>query len=234
LGAALLLVPLGALRAQEDATPDTPTTPYQQALLNYKSGNYDAAHLAIDEAEKAKPGDPPTEILKARILIELHQFKEANDLLESLNGNPAMTPAYQDAHKQAFGDLYLRERHFEQAVKYYEMLLETKPNDPDVMLKIVYAHVGAGDLVTAEKYASQLKPLDPVNPAYYFAKASIAEATGKTSEADEDIQTVRTIYGITVTNRYLKVYLQLSSSKPKTGLPAGTEPPATNAPPKTL
>ncbi len=234
LGAICLLVPLGAVRAQDAPEADTPISPYQQALLNYKNANYDAAHLAIDEAEKAKPNDPPTEILKARILIEQHQFDDARHVLESLDGNPAMTPAFEEAHKMVFGDLCLRQRHFDQATKYYQMLLEDKPDDADIILKLVYSRVGAGDLVAAGKYASQLKPLDPINPAYYFAKASLAEATGKSSEADEDIQTVRTIYGITVTNRYLKTYLQLSTSKPKDGLAPSASPPATNAPSKAL
>jgi tetratricopeptide (TPR) repeat protein len=234
LGVALLLLSGAALRAQD--VPDTDSSPYHQALLNYKSGNYTAARLAIDDAEKEKPGDPPIEILKARILMELQQYKEANDTLENLNGNPAMTPAYGEARNLAFGDLCLRQRHFDEAAKFYEMILDTKAGDPDIVLKIIYTRVGAGDLVTAGRYASELKPLDPVNPAYYFAKAAIAEATGKASEADEDIQTSRTIYGITVTNHYLKTYLQVTATKPKDGLAPTTEPPpSTNAAPaKTL
>lgn len=203
-GILFLLAAVVALAQEGDA--------YHQALLNYKSGNYDAARVAIDEAATAQPDNIPTAILKARILTELHQFKEAKNALEGLNGNPGLTPTYEEGRLMAFGDLCLRQRSFDEASKFYEMAIASKPGDPDITLKIIYARVGAGDYVMAEKYASGLKPLDPLNPSYYFARAALAEATGKSVEADEDIQTVRTIYGISVTNRYLKSYLPIFAS----------------------
>ena len=46
-------------------------------------------------------------------------------------------------------------------------------------------------------------------------------------EAEEDIQTARTIYGITVTNRYLKTYLEVFANPDKDKGPSAT----TNAAP---
>jgi tetratricopeptide (TPR) repeat protein len=210
-------------------------SPYHVALVFYKTGHYDNARTFIDEAEKEKPGDPATEILKARILTELDDFAGAKKVLESLNGNPSLTPALDQARTLAFGDLCLRERSFDEAAKFYESLLSQKPNDPDLMLKVVYTRVGASDLLDAAKYASRLKPFDPAvdpldpqhpgNPSYYFAKAAIAQATGNAQEAEDDIQTARTLYGVTITNRYLKTYLEVFASSGKNPASDITPPP---------
>jgi predicted Zn-dependent protease len=218
----LLLCALGvSARAQDDSDP------YHQALLNYKSGHYDAARIAIDDAEKAQPDNVAVAVLKSRILAEQHDFTDGETLLRRFLG-----PDGPFEVQLALGDLLLRKRDFGGAANMYDQALALKPDDPDLMLKLVYAKINAGDLVTAEKYASQLKPLDPVNPAYYFARAALAETTGKGAEADQDIETVRTIYGITVANRYLKTYLQVFSPTQQNGVAARAEPPSTNAPPQ--
>jgi len=223
----LILLGLTTLLRAENAAEveDSDHSPYHQALLDYKSGHYDDARNAIDDAEKARPGDPATEILKARILTELGDFAGAKKVLEGINGKPGLTPEIRDAQVLAFGDMCLRKRNFDEALKFYESLLSRKPADPDLLLKAVYARIGISDLVMAGKYASQLKPLDPDHPSYYFAKAALAQATGKTQEAEDDIQTARTIYGITVTNRYLKTYLEVFASSGKTPGSDMTPPP---------
>ena len=87
--------------------------------------------------------------------------------------------------------------------------------------------------MNAAKIASQLKPLDQSNPSYYFAKAALAQSTDKSQEAEEDIETVRTMYGITLANHYLKTYLEVLSEAPgKNALITPTNTPATNAPAK--
>jgi tetratricopeptide (TPR) repeat protein len=225
------LILLGAMnfaRAESEQTipDDTDTSPYHEALFDYKSGKYEEAQAAINVAEKARPGDPATEILKARILTETSDFAGAKAALEGLNGNPALTPELSDMRTMAFGDMCLRKRSYDEATKFYESLLARKPGDPDLTLKIVYARIGASDLVGAGQTASHLTPMDPKNPyddhaSYYFARAALARATGKSAEEEEDIQTARTIYGISVANRYLKTYLEVfSTPKPASSGPA--------------
>ena len=198
--------------AAQDPAPDTDTSSYHQAFLNYKSGNYDAARLAIDDALKESPDNVNTLILKAKILTELGDYDGAHQALESLNDNPHLTPADGENRTLAFADLCLRKRDFDGASKFYQSLLNsTRAGDQDIELKLIYARVSAGDTVTAAAMAAKLKPFDPVNPAYYFAKAAIANSSGDSATADQDIQTVRTIYGITTSNRYLKTYLAVFS-----------------------
>jgi tetratricopeptide (TPR) repeat protein len=235
LALAFTLLGLGSILRAENPPEieDDDHSPYHLALLDYKEGKYQEARVAIDAADKAKPGDPVIEILKARILIELLQFDEANKVLRSFFGKPGITAAMGDAIEDALGDLNLRKRSFDTAAKIYERRLAAKPNDPDLTLKLIYAEIGSGDLVDAGKIASQLTPLDPKNPyddhaSYYFAKAALAQATGKSQEAEDEIQSARTNYGITVTNRYLKTYLEVFAPPEKPPTSGATAPTGAN------
>lgn len=223
----LLLGCAALLRAQDKLPPppvDTDTSPGHLALLAYKGGRYDDALKAVNDAEKARPGDVPTEILKARILTELRSFTDGAALLRKLIASGGGG----DEARAALGDLYLRQRDFPDAVKTYGQCLAQKPDNPDLLLNVIYALIGTGDDVTAARYFSRLKPFDPDYPSYYFAKAALAQSTGKASEIDEDLVTVRTIYGNTTATRYLRTYLQVFSAGAKNPSPA--EPPAGGAP----
>ena len=199
-------------------------TPYERALLNYKSAKYDAAKVLIDEADQEKPGDVPVEMLKARILMELHDFQGARQVLNSLYDRADLTPDYAAALELASGDLSLRQRHFDAAAKAYESSLRAYPDNADTKLKLIYARLGMGDLVTAGKLASELKPMDAASPTYYFAHAALAHSGAESGDEEQDIQQARTIYGITLTNRYLKTYLELFSNE-KGGTNAATNSP---------
>jgi len=215
LGAVLFLKAGGCLQAQNE----NESSAYHEALSDYKSGNYAGARVAIDEAETAKPNDLATDVLKAHILVAQRDFADAEVLLRR-----HLSPASPIDVPLALGDLFLHKGDFTEAVKFYEQVLQAKPGDPDVVLKLVYANIGTSDLVVADKYASELKPFDPVNPAYYFARAALAQATGKSAEADQDVQTVRTLYGISVADRYLKLYIEMVSSHGKNETSVRAEP----------
>ena len=210
----------GLLRAQDapQAPTDNDTSPLHVALVAYKAGKYDAARTAIDAAEKANPGDLPTELLKAKILTEQHDFAGGEKLLRSLYTPPAPTDLTQDPKavelELALGDLLLRKHSFDRAAKYYTLALAAKPGDPDITLKLIYARIGSADLIGAGQLASGLKPLDPKNPydphaSYYFAKAALAQAQNNSQGAEDSIQEARTNYGNTITDRYLKTYLEV-------------------------
>jgi tetratricopeptide (TPR) repeat protein len=227
----ILLAVTTALRA-EDASDDQSLTPYQTALLDYKTGHFQEAYDAMVQADKLVPPGQEAKyfILDSKILTELKRYDEGEKILQSI-----LTPTGPLEVQLALGDLLLRKHSFDRAAKYYSLALQAKPNDPDLMLKVVYTRVGASDLLDAAKYASRLKPFDPAidpldpqhpgNPSYYFAKAAIAQATGNAQEAEDDIQTARTLYGITVTNRYLKTYLEVFASSGKNPASDITPPP---------
>ncbi len=227
----LALTAVLPLRAEDDETAaaaSAPTSNYQQALLAYRAGNFDAAKTAIDAAQQENPHGLAVDVLKARILTELHDYSDAEELLQGhLNGDGPVDVQI------ALGDLFLHEHDFSRAALAFDQALRLKPDDPDIELRLIYAKVNTGDTVAAVTLASKLKPLDPVNPAYYFAKAALAVTSGNSAEAEEDIQTVRTIYGITAANVYLKMYLAVFSSSAKDSVNARAAPPSTNIPPAT-
>ena len=244
----ILLAVTPLLRAQDaPEVVDNDTSPYHVALVDYKSGDYGKALVAIKAAIKANPNDDiPTDILYARILTELRQYDAAEKWLRSMYAPSPPEKLNQDANvlqvELALADLLLRKHSFDRAAKYYSLALQAQPNDPDLILDLVYTSIGSSDLITAGKYASQLKPVDPAhdpldpkhpgNPSYYFAKAALAQATGNSQGADDSIQNARTIYGITVTNRYLKTYLEVFAPSAKTTDSDITPPPLLQNPSK--
>jgi tetratricopeptide (TPR) repeat protein len=207
-----VLLGLAPLLRAEEAPDNQPLTPYQTALLDYKTGHFQEAYDAMVQADELVPPGQEAKyfILDSKILTELKRYDEGEKILQSI-----LTPTGPIEVQVALGDVLLHKRNFDRAAKYYSLALQAKPNDPDLILKIVYSLVGASDLLDAAKDASQLKPLDPDHPCYYFAKAALAQATGNAQGADDDIQIARTIYGITVTNRYLKTYLEVFASSKK-------------------
>lgn len=216
--------------ADADAGTDVPEsaqTPYEKALLNYKSGKYDAAKVLIDAADQEQPGNVPIEMLKVRILAELHDYQGAHQVLNSLYDRSDLTPAYAAALALTTGDLYLRQHRFDQASKAYTTYLQSQPNDPDTKLKLLYARLGVGDLVEAGKLESELKPFDATSPAYYFAEAAMTRSGSATGDEEQDLQQSRTIYGITLTNRYLKTYLEVFA--PDKGKDGELNPPSKEA-----
>jgi tetratricopeptide (TPR) repeat protein len=210
-----------------------PSGPYSQAMVRYKAGDYDQAWDLIKGIDPAKQDDNFV-ILGAKILTELKRYDDGEKILRQRIGagtgtDEALPP---DANKNelivTLGDLFLHKRSYDRAAKYYAAALKAKPSDPDLTLKLIYARIGTGDLRAADQLASQLSPFDPKNPyddhaSYYFARAALAQATGKSADADDEIQNARTNYGITVTNRYLKTYLQFFSA-PVKGSPADLAP----------
>ena len=201
-------------RAQDaPEVEDNDTSPYHQALLAYKSSHYDEARTAIEAAEKAKPGDVPvTEILKARILTEQRRFCRGQESAGRSQGQAQLDSRNRCRPKcnSPSAISACASVSFDEAAKYYESLLQAENRAIPISRSSSSTPASALPISwTPAKLASQLKPLDPDHPSYYFAKAALAQATGKSQEAEEDIQTARTIYGITVSNRYLKTYLEV-------------------------
>lgn len=226
-------------KTQEDseaAIQDNDTSPYHVALVDYKAGKFQEAYDAMAPFNQTPSNPVQFYVLESKILTELKRYDEGEKLLRGI-----LTPTGPLEVQLALGDLLLRKHSFDRAAKYYNLVLQAKPNDPDITLKLVYTSIGISDLVAAGKYASQLKPFDqsqdpldpshPGNPSYYFAKAALAEATGNSQGAEDDIQTARTIYGITVTNRYLKTYLEVFVSSAKGPNSDITPPPLLQNPP---
>jgi tetratricopeptide (TPR) repeat protein len=208
-----------------EAPPEVsqPGTPYSQAMVAYKAGDYDKAFAALEGTDPTTQDDNFV-ILESRIFTELKRYDDGEKLLKEriqLKEQQQAKPAELDPLFTALGDLLLHKRAFDRAAKFYAVALTDKPNDPDLTLKLLYTHIGNNDLRGADQIASTFSPFDAKNPyddhpVYYFARAAVAQALGRTQDAEDDIQQARTNYGITVTNRYLKTYLHLFAAPDQT------------------
>jgi hypothetical protein len=218
-----------AKTSDQPAAPerDNDRSPYHLALIAYKAGNYDQAWHALEGTDPTVQSDDFV-ILESRVLTELKRYDDAAQVLSPRAGDGAKPELW-----VAMGDVDLRKRAFDQAAKYYQAAF-AKTHDSDLTLKLIYCALGRADNVYAGQLASQLAPFNPKNPyddhaSYYFAQAAIAQATGNATEAENDIQSARTYYGITVANRYLKNYLEFFAAEDKTS--ELTPAPKTNAAP---
>ena len=230
----ILLGLAGIARAQDaPEVVDNDTSAYHVALVDYKAGKFQEAYDAMAPSNQDVPPSNLVQfyVLESKVLTELKRYDEGEKLLRGI-----LTPTGPVEVQLALGDLLLRKHSFDRAAKYYDLALQAKPNDPDITLKLVYAKIGVSDLVGAGEYASHLMPMDPKNPyddhaSYYFAKAALAQVVGNSQGADDAIQSARTIYGITVTNRYLKTYLEVFASSGKGPASDMTPPPLIKNPP---
>jgi tetratricopeptide (TPR) repeat protein len=214
-----------ASTASKNAAPpevNTPGTPYSEALVAYKAGDYGQALDSLKGIDPAAQDDSFV-ILEARILTELTRYDDGEKLLKEriqLREQQQAKPATLDDLFTALGDLFLHERAFDRAAKFYTAALKDKPNDPDLTLKLIYTRIGSNDLRGADDLSNTFSPFDPKHPyddhpVYYFARAALAQSMGHAQEAEDDIQDARTNYGVTVTNRYLKTYLHFFSAAEK-------------------
>jgi tetratricopeptide (TPR) repeat protein len=207
-----------------------PSSPYSQAMVEYKAGAYQKAFDAIQGIDPTTQDDNFV-ILEAGILAELKRYDDGEKLLKGRiqQREEAKAPAPQvDALLVALGDLLLHRHAYDRAAKFYQAALQDKPNDPDLTLKLVYAHIGDNDLRGADQLAATLNPFNPKDPyddhaAYYFAQAALAQAIGHSGDAEDDIQQARTNFGVIVVNRYLKAYLEFFS-QPEGKAPSGIAP----------
>lgn len=196
-----------------------PGTPYSEAMVAYKAGDYDKAFDALKATDPTMQDDNFI-ILEARILAELKRYDDGEKLLKAriqLREKQQAKPAETDPLLIELGDLLLHKRAFDRAAKFYAAALKDHPNDPDLTLKLIYTNIGLNDLRGADLLATKLSPFDPKNPyddhaAYYFARAALAQSLGRSQDAEDAIQEARTNYGVTVTNRYLKTYLHFFSA----------------------
>jgi tetratricopeptide (TPR) repeat protein len=191
-------------------------------MVAYKAGDYQKAFAAIQGVDPAKQDDNFI-ILESKILTELKRYDDGEKLLKEriqLKEQQQAKPSDLDGLFTSLGDLFLHKRAYDRAAKFYSTALKDKPNDPDLTLKLIYTRIGGNDLRGADQLANTFSPFDAKHPyddhpVYYFARAALAQAIGHGGEAEDEIQQARTNYGITVTNRYLRTYLQFFSAADK-------------------
>ena len=150
----------------------------------------------INDAEKDQPGEPNTEILKSRILTELGRFGRGEESAQypstTIPTSPRPTALNRTA---AYADLCLREKDYPGAHQVLRIgSRQPSPTTPTSSFTLVYSYIGGRRPPPRPQLLHQnsnrwTRSIPPIISPH----AALAEATGKDAEAENDIETVRTI-----------------------------------------
>jgi tetratricopeptide (TPR) repeat protein len=193
---------------------------YQEALVAYKSGQYDQALERVD-ALLVKSVLPRGFELKGRILHAQGKYLEAETTyFSALEKDPELHSVHYYLGEAAF-----KRKSWSEGIQYFRVHLAKVPGSKDSILKMIYCYLATGHFPEAGRWITALDPVDEFSPAYYFARAAISYATDKHKEYAEILQQSRTIYSNEIFNQYEPDLLFLLKSLPK---PEATQPVAEN------
>jgi tetratricopeptide (TPR) repeat protein len=183
---------------------------YRSALIAFKNEKWEEAQTQALAAEKLKPEDAKPTLLRARLAQAQKQWKEAEKLASEAIKKDGHYPPVQFYT----GEIYFGQRKWSEAQVFFHEALQLRPNDPDIILKLVYCNLGTKDSGAATTRLTKLDAFHASHPGYYFAKAAIARSAGRLEESDKIIQNARTLYGNLTLNDFMKDYLFLFSDGP--------------------
>jgi len=171
--------------------PPEGDTAYQEAFVAFKSGKMEEALQRVDSLLLHAPAPARVLELKGRILLRMGEPAKAEPFFfMALERDPEWVSAHFNLGEAAF-----RRKEWSNALQYYLMHLKHVPGSKATILKLVYCQVAADQLTQAAQFILGLDPSDEFEPGYYFARAAMALASGKSQQAVEVLAQARTIYG---------------------------------------
>lgn len=206
-------------------TADAESTPseqlWQNAFVAYKNGDYQAAQVKLKKLLEENPKDAKAKLLQGRVLMARRQYDEAVEaILTAIEEDPAAVPRAQ----LYLGETLLAQHKVMEARGAFAAQLKTEPKNKDALLLYAMCEAELRNLQEARDAALQLDQMDAIHPGHYFANAAIAQATGKTEKATENLDAARTTYGSNTWARYMKYYLQVFPPGKAKGNSAGNAP----------
>ncbi|MCX6784415.1 MAG: tetratricopeptide repeat protein, partial [Candidatus Komeilibacteria bacterium] len=132
-------------------------------------GKQQAASVKLQEAQKALAADRVVEAEKI--------------LLQVIAVDPHNVGAY-----RGLGEVYRRQKNYDQAKEVFEFLLKLNDKDPLAYLGLADLAEAKGDLLTASQEYHRVLTLDTANVPSYLALAKTYQAMGQTNEAQEVIK----------------------------------------------
>ena len=156
---------------------------FKKALEYQEKGNFSQALVAIEEYLKQRPKDKVGKLLKAIIYGDLANYTLILEILEGIKPKSNDSKVYSRAYYKELADTYSKMGNFEEALKYYDKLIELFPEEtPAYIFKGAFlAKTGNYELAKIEHLkATKLKG----NPEEaYYNLALIARAEMKFEEA---------------------------------------------------
>lgn len=200
----------------------------QNAFVAFKNGDLKAARTAIAEAQKLEPKNARAKLLEGRVLQAERKFPEATEtILSAIELDPAVPRA-----QYYLGESLLAQGEVLEARGAFAAMVKAEPKNKDARLLVAMCEARLGNLRDASELALTFDPTDPVHPGANFANAALAQASGRTADATEELDSARTTYGPQIWSRYMKSYLLVFPPKQAAGEPAppaaeeGASPPA--------
>jgi Tfp pilus assembly protein PilF len=134
---------------------DTPSTLYDSALRNFRSGRLDAAEERCRKALSANPGHADCLHLLGLIFAATNRLDPAiESVVAAVKNNPANSEYFSN-----LGTLLQRRGQFDEAFKSYDLALKLKPDSVGVWIKL-------GDLLFHQKrFDESLFDLQPRDDA---------------------------------------------------------------------
>ncbi|WP_162274688.1 tetratricopeptide repeat protein [Verrucomicrobium sp. GAS474] len=186
--------------------------PWQEAFVTFKTGDAEKAAALCEAALKGEPNNVRFLMLYARSLAA----QGKNEPAEATFRKAIALDPNSSAYRRQFGDFYYRLRRFDAAKPCYQEALQRGGETAELSLQLLYCAVGLGDAGEAERLASGtvFNAFDEATPAYYFAKAAVAQMKKRPDEVKPLMQQAETLYGHDLFLQYGRDYFFLFASKP--------------------
>jgi tetratricopeptide (TPR) repeat protein len=121
-------------------------TEWDMARQQFLAGDLKKAIRTIDQSIALNDRIPKSHVLRARILIEMHQLEQA---LGSLEVAAALDPEHAEAHYYT-GIVYERFTRYERALEGYTLAFEANPTEPQYLLAAAEMLIQLGRVDDAE------------------------------------------------------------------------------------
>ena len=206
--------PAVAITVNELAKPHLalPEAHFAIAQANFVAKDTKAALLAINDADKRRPGWPQAAILKAQILRETSEDSATNFLKQFLAAYPAANDV-----RVVYARMLAAQKGYLQAREEFRIAQKSKPDDAEIPYAIGLISQQLEDFADADVQFKRVIELRPGEPSpVFFNLGSVAEARKLPDEAIDWYGKVRS--GDYFVNAQLKIAAIIAK---RDGMPAG-------------
>lgn len=161
----------------------------ERAASAFNQGRLEEAEKQVEEAAKGDSKKPEIPNLLGAILRRQKRYEEAAEQFnQALTLDPNFYPA-----KLNLADVKLLEGEYSEAAREYQVLKEIDPASELVDFKLVLCALLDREESKASGIADLMK-FPGKTPAYYYARAAIAQKRGETAVAQTYLENVRKYY----------------------------------------
>ncbi|MCK5146347.1 tetratricopeptide repeat protein [bacterium] len=150
---------------------------FAKALEHHEDGNYSQAIIAIRKYVEANPNNKAGKLLEAVIYGDLHNYDKVLKILNDLELNADDEEKLFELYYTEFGDTYNEMGNYQEAIKWYDKLIELMPNRTKgcILKGACFATAGKYELAIQEHLKATQLEGDPEEAYYNLALINRAE-----------------------------------------------------------